>query len=79
MYHILIYNLAIHADILWCNFSILKYVIGSKDVNLNNYSSNSPIECFLEADLDYLDELHGLNNEYPSAGENTKETEEILS
>ena len=31
-------------------------------INLNNFSSHSPIGCVWEIDLDYSDELHDLNN-----------------
>ena len=43
--------------------------VNSKDFNLDNYSNDSPLGCFLEADLDYPDELHDFYNCYPSAGE----------
>ena len=36
--------------------------INSKDCNVDNYSNNSPIGCFLEVDFDYLDEFHDLHN-----------------
>ena len=30
--------------------------VNPKDFNLDNYSNDSPIGCFLEVDLNYLDE-----------------------
>ena len=50
----------------------------SKDLSLDNYSKDSSIGCFLEADLDYPDELHDLHNDYPLEGEKIKVTEEML-
>ena len=40
---------------------------------------DSPVGCFLEVDLDYLNDLHNLHNDYPLAGEKIKLTEEMLS
>ena len=34
--------------------------------NLDNYCNAGPVFCFLEVDLDYLDELHDLHD-YPLA------------
>ena len=39
--------------------------INPKDFNLDNYSNDNSIGFFLEVDLDYLDELHDLHNDYP--------------
>ena len=39
--------------------------VNPKDLNLDNYFNNNPIGCFLEVDLDYLDELHDWHNGYP--------------
>ena len=47
--------------------------------SLDNYSKDSSIGCFLEADLDYPDELHDLHNDYPLEGGKIKVTEEMLS
>ena len=33
------------------------YWVNPKDCNLDNYSNNSPIGCFVKVDLDYPDEL----------------------
>ena len=49
--------------------------VNPRDFNLDNYSNNTPIGCFLEADLDYPDELHDLHNDYPLAGKKVKVTE----
>ena len=50
-----------------------------KDFNLYNHSNDNPIDCFLEIDLDYPDELHDLRNDYPLVGEKIKLTNEMLS
>ena len=39
--------------------------VNTKEFNLDNYSNDSPVGCFLEVDLDYPDELHELHNDYP--------------
>ena len=38
-------------------------------LDLENYSNNSPVGCFLEINLDYPDELHDLHNDCPLVGE----------
>ena len=37
--------------------------INPEKFNLGNYSDNVPIECILEVDLNYPDELHVLHND----------------
>ena len=66
--------LIICMDTLGCNFSELKYfnLFNPKD------SNDSPLGCFLEVDLDYPNELHDLENDYPLAGEKKEVTEEML-
>ena len=49
--------------------------VNSKDFNLDNYSDDSPVGCFLEADLDYP---HDYRNDYALAGENVEIRKEIL-
>ena len=46
--------------------------VNPKDFNLDSYSNNSPISCFLEVDLNYLNELHDSHNDYPLAGRKIK-------
>ena len=36
--------------------------VNTKEFNLDNYSNDSPIDCLLEVDLDYSDELPALHN-----------------
>ena len=60
------------------SFTILLFRNVKKNFNLDNYPSNSPIDSFLELDLDYFDELHDLPNDYTVAGVKTKLTEEML-
>ena len=50
--------------------------VDPKDFNFDNYSNDSPINCFLEVDLDYPDDLY---NDYPLAGEKIEVTKEMLS
>ena len=40
---------------------------------------NQGFNCFLEVDLDCLNGLHNLHNDYPLAGKKIKVTEEMLS
>ena len=42
--------------------------------SLDNYSSDIPIGCFSDIDLDYSDELHDLYNEHYLTGEKIKLT-----
>ena len=37
--------------------------VNSKDFNLDNYSNNSLIGCFLQVDPYYPDELHNLHSD----------------
>ena len=53
--------------------------VNPKDFNLDNYSINSPIECFLEVELDYPDESHDLHNDCSLWSEKTEVKKEILS
>ena len=53
--------------------------VNPKDFNLDNYSINSPIECFLEVELDYPDELHDFHNDCSLGSEKTEVKKEILS
>ena len=52
--------------------------VNPKDFNQDNYSNDSPMGCFLEFNLDYLDKLYNLDNDYLLAGEKAKVTKEIL-
>ena len=38
-------------------------------LDINSISKNRPIGYILELDLEYLDELHVLHNDYPLAAE----------
>ena len=46
---------------------------------VDDYSSDSPISCYLEVDLDYPDRLHDLHNDHPLAGEKIEIKKEIMS
>ena len=52
--------------------------VNPKDFNQDNYYNDSPIGCFLEFNLDYLDKLYDLDNDYLLAGEKTKVIKELL-
>ena len=43
--------------------------VNPKDFNIDIYSINYSIDCFLEDDLDRTNELHDLHNYYPLAVE----------
>ena len=53
--------------------------VNPKDFNLDNYSNDSPIGCFLEVVLDYPYESHNLHNDHPLAGEKIEVRKEMLS
>ena len=57
-------------------FEWLKKVDG---FDVNSISEKSPIGCFLEADLEYPDELHVLHNDYPLAPEKLTIPYDMLS
>ena len=54
-------------------------IFNPKDFNLGNYPNDSPVGYFLEVDLDCLDELHDLDNDYPLAGGKIEVKKEMLS
>ena len=43
--------------------------VSSEKLNLDNYSGDGAVDCFLEVDLDDPDKLHELNNNYPLVAE----------
>ena len=53
--------------------------VNPKDFNLDNYSNDSTLGCFLEVDLDYPAELHDFHNDYHLVGAKIKLAEEMLS
>ena len=53
--------------------------IDSKEFDLNKYSSNSSKGCVLEVELEYLKELHKLQNDYPVAPDKIEIKREMLS
>ena len=57
-------------------FKWLKNVDG---FDLNSISEKSPIGYFLDVDLEYLDELHELHNDYPLAPETLAVSSDMLS
>ena len=49
--------------------------IGTKEIDLNKYTSDSSKECILEGDLEYPKELRELYNDYPLATDKWKSKE----
>ena len=47
--------------------------------DVNSFGENSPDGYILEVGLEYLDELHELDNDYPLAPEKLKISHDILS
>ena len=47
--------------------------------DVNSINEKSEIGYFLEVDLEYLDELHELNNDYPPAPEKLAVSSDMLS
>ena len=57
-------------------FKLLKNVVG---IDVNSISEKSPIEYFLEVDLEYPVELHELHNGFPLAPEKVTVSSDMLS
>ena len=51
--------------------------IDPKELDMNKYASSSPKCYVLEVDLDYLDQLHELHNDYPLAPDKMEIKREI--
>lgn len=49
--------------------------VNPENFNLDNFSNDSSISCFLGVDLDYLDELNDLHNNYALVSATLKVTE----
>lgn len=65
------YNLFGHSVIQLLPTKIFDWVI-PKNLNLSNSFDDSSIAPFLELDLNYIDELHDLHNNYPLAPQKRK-------
>ena len=70
-------NLYEHSMMQLLQLEILDW-LDPKNLNLDNYPDDSPVGCLFEVDLDYLDELYDLHNDYPVAAEKIKALKEIL-
>ena len=46
--------------------------INPKDFNIDNYSNDSPVGCFLDVDLDYPDKFYDMHNDYLLEGKKKK-------
>ena len=56
-----------------------KWLKNVDEFDVISISEKSPIGCFLEVDLKYLDKLHELHNEYPLAPEKLAVSSDMLS
>ena len=54
-------------------------LLESAKYNLDKYGENSSKSCFLEVELEYLEELHKLHNDYPLALDQLEIKRKILS
>ena len=71
-----LYGWGLSSYLPYGGFKWLKNVDG---FDVNSISEKSPIGYFLEVDLEYLDELHELHNDYPLAPEKLAVSSDMLS
>ena len=71
-----LYGWAMSSYLSYGGFKWLKNVDG---FDVNSISEKSPIGYFLEVDLEYLDELHELHNDYPLAPKKLAVSSDMLS
>ena len=62
--------------LLYVGFEWLK---NANEFEVMSISEKSPIEYFLEVDVEYSDELHELHNDYPLASEKPTVSSDMLS
>ena len=62
--------------LLYEGFEWLK---NASEFEVMSISEKSPIEYFLEVDVEYSDELHELHNDYPLASETPAVSSDMLS
>ena len=62
--------------LLYEGFELLK---NANEFEVMSISEKSPIEYFLEVDVEYSDELHELHNDYPLASETPAVSSDMLS
>ena len=60
-------------------YSEFKWLKNVDEFDVNSISEKSLIGYFLEVDLEYLDELHGLHNDFPLAPEKLAVSIDMLS
>ena len=70
------YGRAMSEYLRYGRFKWLKYIDEFDEMLI---SEKSPIGYFLEVDLEYLDELHELHNDYPLAPEKIAVSTDMLS
>ena len=71
-----LYGWGLSSYLPYGGFKWLKNVDG---FDVNTISEKSPIGYFLEVDLEYLDELHELHNDYPLAPKKLAVSSDMLS
>ena len=57
----------------------LEWLKNANEFEVMSISEKSPIEYFLEVDVEYSDELHELHNDYPLASEKPAVSSDMLS
>ena len=70
-----LYGWAMCKYLLYGEFRLLKNV---DKFDVNSISKKGPIGYFLEVDLEYLDKLHELDNDYPLAPEKLAVSSDML-
>ena len=60
-------------------YSGFEWIENIDKFDIMSLNDKSPIEYFLEVDLDYPKELHGLHNEFPLAPEELTVSSDMLS
>ena len=70
-----LYGWGVSSYLPYCGFKWLKNVDG---FDVNSISEKSPMGYFLEVDLEYLDDLHELHNDYPLAPEKHAVSSDML-
>ena len=60
-------------------YGAFKWLKNVASFDVNSIRKKSPIGCILEIDLEYLDKLHKLHNDYPLAPEKLTISYDMLS
>ena len=73
-----LYSIYLNANNLYGHSVWFKLFFPEK-ISFDIYGGDGSIDCFLEVDLDYPDELHDLHNYYPLAVGKVKVFKKMLS